>query len=468
MKTVEATTQVKTLSEPTLMPLARLAVETNFKDIPPPVIHQARLSLLDTLGCIIRGYSLEEAAKVIRVEKEIGGKEEATIFCSGDKVPALAAARANGYMGDIVELNDLTYGHGGIGNIPAALAMAEYQKAPGKELLTAIVIGYEVVGRIYNTYYWYKKDWSECCVIPPGAVNHFGAAAAASKMFGFDVEKTFHALNMAGTFAGMCPGESLEKGGSVKPYMFGGWPAYVGIYSAICAKNGLTGTPSILEGKMGLLSTLAYTFDLSPITRQLGEQWVLEKPRRKAHACCGLSHSSIDTTMAIVRENGISIDDIEKIELSVAPYIITLVGGDSPPDAVTSKFSLRYVVAVAITKMSSIVPEDTMEEEFNKNMAGGIPKLMAKIDIKPEPSYPYFSYCTAKITTKSGKEYSKYLEHPKGDPENPLTESELLEKFRLLASPVFKPDRVDQIIKEIYSLEKRDNITGLVKSLIAK
>lgn len=465
MKTAK-TTQIKLPSEPTLLPLARLAAMTNFEDIPQNVIHQAKLSLLDTLGCIIRGYCLEEALKIIRIEKEIGGQGDATIFCSGDKVPVMGAARANGYIGDILEFNDLSHGHSGIGTIPAALAMAEYQRTSGRRLLMTIVIGYEVAGRIYDTYYPNMRE--ECCTNTPGLVNSFAAAAVASMMFDLSVEKTFNAINMAGSFAAIGPKETNMMGGTVKPYIFGGWPAAIGIYSAICAKNGLTGTSSILEGDGGLLRTLAHTFDLSPITHKLGEEWALEKPRRKAHACCGYTHSPIEATMAAIRENNIYLDDIKQIDLFVAPYTISLVGGESPPDAMTSKFSMRYVVAVAISKMSSIMPEDTMEEWYNTYMSSGIPQLMAKINIKPEQSYPHYSYCTAKVTTKNGNEYAKYIEHPKGDPENPLIESELLEKFRLLAKPVFKPDKMDQIIEEVYTLEKKDDIKGLISSLIAK
>jgi 2-methylcitrate dehydratase PrpD len=460
MKTLEI------LSEPTLLPLARFVVTTKFENIPQLVIYQAKLSLLDTLGCIIRGYCLEEAAKVIKIEKEIGGNGEATIVCSGDKVPALAAARANGFMGDILEFNDLTSGHSGIGNIPAAMAMAEYQRASGRSLLTAIAIGYEVTGRIHDTYYSYRKPLNECCIQTVGVVNSFGSAAAASKLFGLDVEKTFHAMNIAGSLAAISPAETPEKGGTIKPYLFGGWSAAVGIFSAICAKNGLTGTSSILEGRMGLLRTFSNTFDLSPISEKLGEKWALERPRRKAHACCGYTHSPIEATMAAIQENGVSLDEIERIDLSVAPYTITLVGGESPPNATASKFSMRYLVAGAIRKMSSIEPEDTMEEEYNRNMRSGILQLMKKINIKAEPSYPHYSYCKANVVTASGKEYAKFLKHPKGDPENQLTESELLAKFRMLSRHAFKPNRIDEIIEYIFQLEKSDNITGLANSLI--
>lgn len=468
MTTSENSTQLKTLFEPVLLPLAKLSVTTNFEDIPQDVLHQAALSLLDTLGCIIGGYHLKEAEKVIQVEKDIGGRSEASILCSGDKVPVMAAARANGYMGDILEFNDLPAGHSGIGTIPAALAMAEYQRTSGKRLLRAIVIGYEVAGRIYDTYHQYHKDSRECCINTPGLVNAFAAAAVASTIFDLDVEKTFNAINMAGSFAAIAPKETNESGGTVKAYLFGGWPASVGIYAAICAKNGLTGAPRILEGNMGLLRTLAHTFDLNHITHKLGDKWALERPRRKAQASAGYTHSPIEATLSAIKENNISLADIEQIELLVAPYTIPMVGGESPVDAMTARFSLRYLVAVSICKMSYIMPEDTMEGSFDRYMASGIPQIMKKINIKPEPLYPYYTFCTAKVKTNHGNEYIKYIEHPKGDPENPLTESELLLKFRHLADPVFKPDKIDQIIEEVYALEKKDDLTALINSLIVR
>lgn len=455
------------LNEPLLMPLARFAAATKFEDIPQKVIREAKLSLIDTLGCIIHGYWLEESSRIIQLEKEIGGRPEATIFCSGDRVSVIAAARANGYIGDIAELNDLSNGHSGIGAIPPSLAMAEYGGASGKSLLKTIVIGYEVAGRIYDTFYPNLRD--ESCVSIPGFVNSFASAAIASIMLGIGVEKIFQAMNIAGSFAAIGPRETNAMGGTIKPYTFGGWPAGVGIYSAFCAKHGVTGTPTILEGSKGLIKMIAHTFDPRPISHRLGERWALEMPRRKAQACCGYAHSPIEAALATIRENNICVDEINQMDLFVAPYTISLVGGETPPNAMTSKFSLRYLVAVAITNMRSIAPEDTMEECYNLYMSSrGLPQLMEKININPEPSYMHYSFSKIRITTRSGTEYSKYIPHPKGDPENPLTERELIEKFRQLSGQVFKSDEMDQIIEQVHTLEKKDDIGGLIGSLIAK
>lgn len=459
---------LQNLDEPTLLPLSRFIVETDFQSIPKDIIQQALLSLVDTLGCIIRGFTLEGAKEAIKVEKEMSGKEEATIIGAGDRVSMQSAARVNGYMGDIMEFNDLIYGHSGIGIIPTSLAVAESLKASGKQLLTSIVVGYEVSGRIYRAYYDYKKDLDECCVLAVSIPNSLGAAAVASKLFCLDTESTFHAMNIAGSLVGMCPAESLEKGGTVKAYMFGGWPAYVGIYSALCAKNGITGTPSILEGKKGLFSTLANTFDLTPLIDGLGKTWALEKPRRKAHACCGATHASIDAALAIMADHGISLEEIERVDISMAPYAIELVGGERPPSALASKFSVRYTVAVAMRKMSGIMPEDTFEEEYHKYMASGIQQLMEKIHIRPEASYQHYSKCSVKISTRDGRAYTKQIEHPKGDPENPLTKSEIEEKFRRVVEPIFERVQSERIVDEVYVLEQKDTILDLVGLLVAK
>ena len=113
MPQIEDSDCVKRLDEPALLLLARLVVNTNLADIPPHVVQQAKLSVLDVLGCIIRGFPTDDAQKAINVEKEIGGREESSILVCGEKLPALAAARVNGYIGDIWECNDLIAGHAG-------------------------------------------------------------------------------------------------------------------------------------------------------------------------------------------------------------------------------------------------------------------------------------------------------------------------------------------------------------------
>ena len=448
-----------------LAPLAHLVAKTSLQDIPDAVVHQAELSVADTLGCIVRGYCTEDGRKAVAVESSLGGRPESTILVSGERVPTISAARANGYLGDIMEFNDLASGHAGIGTIPAAMAVAEWQKASGRTFLAAVALGYEATSRIYNTFYQWKKDYTECCMTPAGPPNTFATAAVAAKLMGLDEPGIEDAMLIAGSLLGACPTESLEAGGSVKPYMFGGWPASVGIYAAICAREGITGTRTILEGKVGFLNTWARQFDLRPLSESLGETWALERPRRKAHACCGYVHSTLDGILSIIQTHGLRHTDISQVELGVAPYIIPMVGGPQPVNALASKFSLRYLFAVAAMAGRGILPEDTEETDFQRYLEQGASTLMERITIRPEESFPHYSHSIVRVMTRDGQEYSERLEHPKGDPENPLTEGEVLDKFRSQVSAVFPGERAERILDAVFALPSAPDLSGLVSLL---
>ena len=474
MSPIEDSDCAKSLDEPALLPLARLVVNTNLADVPPHVVQQAKLSVLDVLGCIIRGFPTDEAQKAINVEREIGGRKESSVLVGGEKLPALAAARVNGYIGDIWEFNDLIAGHAGIGTVPAALAMAEAQGASGEQFLTAVILGYEVTARIYGCYYVYLKEYTECCCSPVGPPNSFATAAVAAKLLGFDVETTLNAMSISGSLLAMSPMEATMTGSSEKPYMFGGWPASVGIYSALCAKNGMTGTARILEDEMGLLPTWAKNFDLRAVTDGLGEKWILERPRRKIQSCCGYTHSPIDAILSILREDSVLPDDIEKAEITVASYVYPVIGAKTPANYLAAKFCLRYLIAVVMNKMSFVSPEDTSPEQFSKNMGGKVGSLMDKIEVRTEPGFPhrFSSYpagcCNVKVTTRTGQEYSRFKDHFKGHQEDPLSETEILDKFRQLAVCMFQSQRIEEIINAVYDVEKMAGISKLIDLTTAR
>lgn len=447
-----------------LEPLAHLVSKTNLTKIPERVVHQAELSLVDTFGCMVRGVCTEEVTKVIAVEKSLKGQPESTILVCGERVPAISAARSNGYFGDIMEFNDLVGGHAGIGTVSAATAVAEWQKASGEAFLTAVVLGYEVTSRIYNTFYPWKKEYTECCSSPVGGTNTFAAAAIAAKLMGLDESRIQEAMLIAGSLLGTCPFESLIAGGLVKPYIFGGWPASIGIYAAICAREGITGTKTILEGKIGLLNTWAKRFDLRPLSESLGENWALEKPWRKAHACGGYTHSPLDGMLSIVRKHDLRPTDITRVEVGVTPYIIPIVG-PAPANARASKFSLKYLLSVAAMTRKGIQIEDTEEAQFDRYLKEGASALMEKIVIYPEESFPHQRYSIVRVLTKGGKEYSERLEHFKGDPENPMTEEEVLDKFRSQVSPVFPGEKAERIISTIYTLRRAPDLSELISVL---
>lgn len=453
-----------------LAPVAHLVAKINLEHIPDAIVNQAELSVVDILGCIVRGYCTDEGKKAIAVEKSLGGQPESTILVSGERVSAISAARANGYLGDIMEFNDLIAGHAGIATVPTAIAVAEWQRASGAAFLTAVVLGYEVTSRIQLSFYQWKRPLTECCSLAVGGPNTLAAAAITAKLMGLDEPRILEAMLIAGSLLAYCPAEPLEAGASAKAYMFGGWPASVGIYAAICAREGITGARTILDGKLGLFSTWAHGFDLRLLTESLGENWILEKPWRKAHAACGFVHSSLDGILSIVHKHNLRHTDIAQVEVRVPPLVIPLVGGPVPANALAAKFSFKYLLAVAAMTGRNIQPEDTEEDLFHRYLEEGASALMDRITIYPEESFDSRSHSIVRrsmvsVLTKGGQHYTEHLEHPKGTPENPLIEEEVLDKFRAQVSVLFSSKDAERVLAAVFALRNAPDLSEVVSLL---
>lgn len=452
------------MERPATYYLAKFVADTQYDGIPRKVIKEAKVCLLDTIGCMLSGASLKEVKKLMELDQAIGGKPESTIIYHGIKVPSIAAARINAYMGDIMELNDLIGGHASIGNIPACLAVAEAKSASGRDLLTAIVVGIETTAKIYNSYYSYLKPYIDCGMVPVGFPSTVGIAAATSKLLNLSLNHTQNALAIAASLAGWCPAEVIfGDGGSVKPLLFGAWPAAVGIYAAGCAQNGMTGPPLILESEKGYLRTVARNFDISKITE---ETWALEKPARKAHACCGYTHSALDAIILLMKRNRVSPQDLESIHVEVPEYTYPAIFKPDRPDSPDkARFHLPYCAAVVANNLSFFSARDAFE--FKRNLADPlIDELFDKVKLVPDKALAHYHQSKVTLTVRDGREFSLYNEFPKGSYENPLSEEELLAKFDGLASSVYGNERSELIKNEIFQIERARDISELISLLV--
>lgn len=284
---------------------------------------------------------------------------------------------------------------------------------------------------------------------------------------GLDETKILEAMLISGSLLSTCPSESLEAGGTAKPYMFGGWPAGTGIYAAICASQGMTGTRTILEGKMGLLNTWAHQFDLQPLSESLGKNWALEKPRRKAHACCGYTHPQLDAMLSIIHQYGLRHMDISRVDVKVFPQAMPLLGSSMPSNALASKFSSKYLLAVVLMKGRNIQPEDTEEDQFRRYLREGASSLIERTHMQPDPSLTRYSDSIVTVQTRSGQEYTEHLQYAKGAPENPLAEAEILEKFRSQVSIAFTEREIEHILTVIFRLRESSDFSELISVLTA-
>lgn len=424
-------------------------------NIPEAVRQQARLCILDTVGCILAGSRTEEAQLVLACEPE-SGDQIATVFGTAHRRGLRAAMRINGYLGDVLELNDLIGGHASIGNVSAALALAESQGSSGARVLEAVVRGIEVTTRVYESVYPSLRRYTDAGLVPVGIPASFGSAAAAAHLLTLDGEQTLHAMAIAGSLAGWCPAEVIfGHGGSVKPMLFGAQPADAGVTAAQYAKAGMTGPVHLLDSKVGYFATASTkgSFDAAA----WDNRWALEQPRRKLHACCGYLHSAADALGKLRQRTGTTLQDA-RVEVRVPTYVADVVSKDRLPDSPNdARFHLQYCLALIACGADVILPEHSIALA-DQLQRPEVLTAMQRITVLPDSGLTHYHQCSIAVTDASGQTKVQPGTAPRGSPQEPLVDNEVVAKFHALADPVLGRPRAEQFAQHALSLEEVDNV----------
>ena len=433
---------------------------------PPEVRKQASLSILDTVGCIVAGSTAPETRSFLQAELESSTAEGLASVCRYTrKLSPAAAARVNGYAGDLFELNDLTGGHASIAVVTAALAVAEARGSAGAQLVDSIVAGIEVTSRVYAAYYPTMKPYNDVGIAPPGIPSTIGTAAAISRLYGLGAERTADALAIAGALAGWCPAEVIfGDGGTIKPTLFGSWPATVAIQSAAYARAGLTGPQALLESRIGLYATLANSFDAAAILNPPG--WHLDAPRRKRHACCGYIHSALDAVLAL-RADGTRLEDAAVIEVRMPSYIIPGIAKAGPPVSSNSaRFHAEYCIAVAAEGEGVIVPDHSL------NFARHMPRVehaMRRVKVVADDMLTHYHQSIVRGLDAGGAElFRKRVDAPRGAPGDPMSDDEIRGKFVALTRDAMDPHARSTYLARVDALEDERDCGWLVCAFAAQ
>lgn len=435
--------------ESALAALARQAGELKLRTLPPEVLHQARLCVLDTLGCILAGTRTEEARLVLACEPGAeGGPRIASVYGTPHARPLSSALKINGYLGDVLELNDLIGGHASIGIVTLALGLAETGNATQGELLEAVVRGIEVTARVYSAVYPSLKRFSDSAMVPVGIPSSIGAASTAARLLILDAQQTAHAMAIAGATAGWCPAEVIfGDGGTVKPLLFGAQPASAGLTGADYAACGMTGPSRLLESPLGYFASVSSAPALD--TRPWGEHWALARPRRKLHACCGYLHSAVDA-VAQLRQAGGGLRGAYSLRVHVPPYTAEAVGKAQPPRSPNdARFHLQYCLAQAWRGADVIEPDHSIG--FEQQLEDPhIRAAMAHVEVVPDATLAHYQQCRVSVFDREGARIDQVsVEAPRGSPERPLSTQELIRKFKRLATPVVGTDRADRVAAQV-------------------
>lgn len=448
--------------------LAEFAAAISYEKIPAATIRKTKQCILDWLGVCIRG-SQEKPVKMIRnVLLEAGGAKQASIIAgSREETSALQAAFCNGAASHSLDFDDLhnpSIIHLATVVIPPVFAIGEAEHKSGRDMLAAVVAGYEVGARVGESvipesyFYWHTT----------GTAGTFGAAASAGNLLRLDTEKMTQCLGSAGTqAAGLW--EFLKEGAMSKT-LHAGKSSYAGVLSAYLAREGFTAATKILEGEKGFCHAVSPVPHLEKITAGIGEGYKIDENSFKPYACCKHSHAGLYAVQVLRQEHDLKPRDIAKIELLVNNITDFLINNPSPENPYGCKFSIQYCVAGMLKYGKMGV------EQFAANVIDDaeVRELMSCTEvIKDDAIEAIIENNPSKLASKvvihckDGRILEKQVDYPKGDPPNPMTWEESVDKFMSLAAPVYGKDISIKLCRLVDRLDESSDFATDFKECMA-
>ena len=440
--------------------LASWIESLTFEALPEAVTHAASRCILDTVSAAAgaSGEPLLNAARREYLRLGIpSGEQRSSVWGTTESTTLFTAALLNGMAGHYFELDDVhseSKTHIGTVIIPAAYAMAEHLGSSGKDLICAVVSGYETtarIGKAFGVVSHRSRGWHST-----STAGVFGAAAACAKLLGLAGNEIASALGLAGTQA-FGRWAFLEEGASCK-VLHAGRAAEIGCQSAILAKTGMTGPHNILTAKDGgLLSGMSDSFDAGAAARGLGTVWEILNMDNKPYPCCRSTHCAIDAARAYYAEHNGSVENVSEILIETyevgKKQCAESRGSLRPTTKTEAKFSTPYVVACAL--LTGNVGLSELEEKMIARREARILEEKVKVIATDRFSneYPTHWGCKMTIFQKDGSSWETVVPDASGGRDVPLTDRQLKEKSRQLLDRVAGLD-IEALQKGLMDLSK--------------
>lgn len=440
--------------------IGRFADDLRYTSLPEKVVLRAKYSLLDYLGVALAGSSTSLACQYYSLMMQISGIKESVLIGDGGLVPAMWAATTNGTIGHVYELDDgdrFALGHPGVTTIPAAIAVGEREESSGKNILIAIVLGYEVFSRIARAV---NPSHRARGFHTTATCGTFGAAVASGKLMGLDSDQLSSALGIAGIQAA-----GIASGGEkslLKPLQVGK-SCGNGVFAAMLAQMDIPTSTTIIDGERGFAVAVSDSFDVDMMTQDLGKHFKILDSYVKFHAACRHTHPSIDAVLDLRRRYDLEPNSVERIV--VRTYAAAAKLGTSPsryrsPSLHAAKFSVPYVVAVAITEGKVDIDSFSSKKIKDQTILSLSDKVEVEEDEKMTIQAPNKRGSTVEVETTDGHVLSSTFENPMGEPEN-LDFKKVEEKFYSLATKKISTEQAKDLYTTVMNLERVEDITIL-------
>jgi 2-methylcitrate dehydratase PrpD len=439
----------------TAQTLAEFAVGLSYDEIPAEVIERAKDCVIDTVAACVFGSEQPWTKTVIGYAQRNSAAGECSVLGTPIKVRAPFACLANGASAHAFELDALC--EPSVGIHPSAalavpgLAVSQGRRKSGKELLAALVAGYEVLYRIGDAA---RQSIEKVGFHSPGVVGVYGTAVVVGRLFGLDAVRMANAFGVAGSMSSGLM-EFSRSGGMVKRLHLGR-AAEGGFMAAILARDGYTGPSGVFEGKFGFLNVYCRDADAARLTKDLGSTWHVMKTKIKRYACHATAQVPVTLALDLKSKHGLSGDEVTRITIAANEKTVSHHAINEPHDMTMMQYSVPFSTALALY-FDPTDPRVFSETSLNDPKIRALAKS-ARVELLA--SGHMSSACRVTLHLKNGGEVSAEGHDFKGTPTMPLTRGELLEKFRKLTA---HRDRVkgEKVFSQLVQAERLADIGEL-------
>lgn len=441
--------------------------QTSYNDLPVQTVEKAKYLILDALGVGLAGWQAPGCQESIQAISSWGRNTQAgaVIMAHNLRTGPTEAAFVNSTMMHALDFDDTLDSsalHTMVSVLPAALALAEVSKASGKQLLTATILGVDIICRLASAIDT-PLSW-----IRTATCGSFGATAAAVKILNLPLEQIQHSFGIV--YSQTSGNAQCLIDGSLVKRMQPAFAARAGVFSAQLAQTGVTGANYPFTGKYGFFNLYENgQCETAKVSEAFGQHFGIIDLSLKPYPSCRMTHGAIDTALYLQRSHSINIDDIKQITVNASAMVADMVGKPfklrSDPQ-VDAQFSIPYTVAVALKRGKPRL-EDFDKKQIENSI---IQDFVKKIVVIPNPDLPKndISSVSITITTQNGKNYTASQDHLLGSPAAPMSNSECREKFNDCIN-FSKRDDLNQkssaIADLVLNLEKVENLQQLTTLL---
>ena len=437
--------------------LARFVAETRLEDIPAAVRAHARITLLDTLGVILAGGDRPEVAAL---RERLAGGSGATVYARGwPQADARTAALLNGIAGRAIELCEglrLVSGQAAMQVLPGVLAVAEQAGRSGAEILTALILGYEVAGRLASGF------TPRPLAHQNGQVSLLAAAAAGARLRGLDAAGVSLVMRIAATLV-LTPSYTNAVAGATALNVAGGMSGFAAALAPDLALAGFAAQENAIEEVLGQL--VGDGFDTKRLLAGLGEEWQITRNYFRLYACCNPIHPALDCLAAALAELKPRPEEVARIDVATYRFASVMRNPD-PPNYFASKYSLPHAAAVLVVRDGagfSALDDSALTDPV-------IAALRQKVEIVEDPAMsaltPRLRPARVTVTLADGRTTTVARDSHRGDFSDPFSETELRAKFRELAGVVLSAEGAAAVEARVDGIEAWDDVsmlTGLLR-----